>query len=552
MKRTLQQKGRNALDLVEEATHLLRTAPVATLAVYYLGAAPFVLGVLYFWADMSRSPFAGQHLADAALGTAVLFLWMKFWQVLFARRLRAQVAAEPMPRWSLRRCGRILLTQAMVQPGGLFVIPLSLLPALALPWAYAFYQSATALDDGGTETPFGLVKKSWKQTILWPRQNHIVLILLGGFGLIIFLNWAIAGLMLPRLIKTLFGVESVFTRDAFAMLNTTFFAGMAGLTYLCVDPILKAVYVLRCFYGEARESGADLRAELNASTTVPASLAALVVGLVLLAASPVRGADTPAAPTPPARTPPVSAVSPTDLDQAINQTIHEKKFTWRMPREERVEDDAGEGVVARFFDRVGTTIRKWARTAYDWIDKWLRRLFRRPSAGFESGSSGRGWISSLQFLLFGLVALVLSILAVFIYRLWRNRQTVVVVASEPIRPAPDLQDDNVGADQLPEDGWIKMAREFLDRGEFRLAMRAFYLASLAHLATRNLISIARFKSNHEYERELHRRGHSFPDLLSVFGDNLAAFERIWYGLHEANRDLVDRFAANVEKMKTGA
>ena len=52
------KRARGPFDLLEEATHLLRTAPAATLAVYYLGAVPFVLGLLYFWADMSRSPFA--------------------------------------------------------------------------------------------------------------------------------------------------------------------------------------------------------------------------------------------------------------------------------------------------------------------------------------------------------------------------------------------------------------------------------------------------------------------------------------------------------------
>jgi len=72
---------------------------------------------------------------------------------------------------------------------------------------------------------------------------------------------------------------------------------------------------------------------------------------------------------------------------------------------------------------------------------------------------------------------------------------------------------------------------------------------LSYLAARNLIRFARFKSNRDYERELRRRGHSFPDLLSVFGDNLVSFERIWYGLHEVNRELVDRFVANVERMK---
>ena len=86
MKRARRQQCKGSFDLIEEATHRLRTAPAATLAVYYLGAIPFVLGLLYFWADMSRSPFAGQHLVDSALGLAALFLWMKFWQVIFARR----------------------------------------------------------------------------------------------------------------------------------------------------------------------------------------------------------------------------------------------------------------------------------------------------------------------------------------------------------------------------------------------------------------------------------------------------------------------------------
>jgi hypothetical protein len=66
-----------------------------------------------------------------------------------------------------------------------------------------------------------------------------------------------------------------------------------------------------------------------------------------------------------------------------------------------------------------------------------------------------------------------------------------------------------------------------------------------------LISLARFKSNREYERELRRRAHAFPGLLPVFGDNLQMFEGIWYGLHEVDRDRVNVFAANVERMKHG-
>jgi uncharacterized membrane protein YuzA (DUF378 family) len=544
------RQGKASFDLIEEATHRLRTAPVAILAVYYLGAIPFVLGLLYFWADMSRSPFAGQHLVDSALGMAALFLWMKFWQVIFARRLRAHVAAEPVPRWTVRRWGRVFLTQAFVQPSGLFVVPLSLIPMLPAAWVYAFYQNVTVLDDGGPAGTTPLLKKSWKQALLWPRQNHMVLAILSGFGFYVFLNWGVTGLLLPHLVKMLFGIESMFTRSTFSLLNTTFFAGMAGLTYLCVDPILKTVYVLRCFYGESLESGEDLRAELNSGAVASQPQAVIVVLLLgLFCATPVRAADTPAPASPPAASPVSSPIPSAELDRAISRTIHEDKYTWRMPREKIVDPDTPKGMVAQFFDKVGAMLRKWARAISDWLDKWLRKFFRSPQTRSGSGTSGYGWIESLQILLYGLVAVVLAALAVLLYRVWRDRRPPAVIASEPIQPGPDINDENVGADELPGDRWTKLAREFLERGELRLALRAFYFASLAHLASRNLISLARFKSNRDYERELRRRGHSFPDLLSVFGDNLGSFERVWYGRHEVNPELVDRFAANAERMK---
>lgn len=262
MKRARQRQGKGAFDLVEEAVQLLRTAPVAALAVYYLGAIPFVLGLLFYWADMSRSPLANQHLADASLAMAVLFFWMKFWQAVFARRLRAHLAVAALPALNGRRVLRILLTQMILQPTGLFLLPLSLLPLLPFAWVYAFQQNATALADGEERTS-ALFKKSWRQAALWPMQNNLALTLLLGFAFYVFLNWAALCLALPQLFKMLFGVQSVFTQSPWSMLNTTFFAAMCGLTYLCVDPILKTLYALRCFYGESLESGEDLKAELK-------------------------------------------------------------------------------------------------------------------------------------------------------------------------------------------------------------------------------------------------------------------------------------------------
>jgi hypothetical protein len=551
MKPGRRQQGKGALELLEEATHLLRTAPVAALAAYYLGALPFVLGLLFYWADMSRNPFARQHLADASLAMGVLFLWMKCWQVIFARRLRLQLSRQAPSALGARGVARIILTQTILQPPGLFLIPLSLVPALPFAWLHAFYQNVTALADGEERTA-NLFKRSWRQASLWPMQNNFALLLLFGFAVYVFLNWVALCFGLPQILKMLFGVESVFTRSPASLLNTTFFAAMGALTYLAVDPLLKAFYVLRCFYGEALQSGEDLKAELRPFVVAAQKAAAALFFIGALLATVRVGAE-PAAVSPEESSVSAGAqgapqLSAPELDRVINETIHERKYAWRMPRARAEEKEESQGLLSRFLTRVGNLLRRWIRAVARWLEEWLRKLFadHRPTVH----NSGYKWIMAEQLLLWGLVAAVVAALILLLYRVLRQRsKRSPAIAGEAIFPVPDLADENVGADQLPEDGWLKLGRELLQKGEYRVAMRAFYLASLAHLAARNLVRLARFKSNRDYEHELRRRAHSFPELLAVFGDNISVFERIWYGTHEASLELVNQFASNVERLQ---
>ena len=219
-----------------------------------------------------------------------------------------------------------------------------------------------------------------------------------------------------------------------------------------------------------------------------------------------------------------------------------------MPREQVVETD-GKGVISEIFDKAGEMIRGWVRAVRDWLDNCCRNIFTTHRKHSRVVNRLRLDYVAADFALRPGGCHHRRVGDFSSAYLAQPPAVAAAIASEPIQPVPDLADENVRADQLPEDGWTKLARELLERGEFRLAMRAFYLASLAHLAERDLISIARFKSNREYERELHRRAHSFPELLAVFSDNISVFERIWYGTHEASGELVHQFAASVEKMK---
>jgi hypothetical protein len=540
------EEGKGGLDLVEEAAHVFRAAPPRTLVTYYAGTIPFLLGLLYFVVEMSRSPFAGQHVVEGSLAVTILFFWMKLCQASFTARIRAQLALKPAPRWGLAGTLNVLVPQIVIHSTGLFLLPLALVVMLPFAWVYAFYQSATVLADPESGEVQKLVKRAWKQTSLWVFENHTALSIGILFGLCVLVNWTLVAVFIPGLIKMLLGIETAFNRSPAAMLNSTFAGIIFSLTYLCVDPILKTLYVLRCFYGESLQSGEDLKADLRQFDATPRRLAGLLVLAIALACCGSLHAAQTTQTTPP----PLAAkaeVSKAQLDRRIDEVIRQPKYTWRLPR--KAIADSEKGIMTRFFERILSMVRDAVNAAARLIERVLEWIFDRNS-GFSL--PGFGWVSSSG-LLFVLLTILISALAIVLIRS-RRRKAASNPAAAPVATerVPDLTDEAIRADQLPEDGWTSLARQLLEAGDYRLAMRAYYLATLANLAQRNLVGIAHFKSNRDYENELRRRGHAIPGLATLFGENLVTLERIWYGLHSADRDLVLRFATNVDRIKTAA
>src|SRR4051794_37780758 len=119
------ETGRGPIEIIEEGFHLLRLASLPTLLSYYLGAAPFVLAVLFFWSDMSRGAFADERLALETVALVFAFCWLKTWQVIFARQLHAQITGHTPQRLTFKRSCQIALTQSILQPAGLFLVPIA-------------------------------------------------------------------------------------------------------------------------------------------------------------------------------------------------------------------------------------------------------------------------------------------------------------------------------------------------------------------------------------------------------------------------------------------
>ncbi|HRQ89744.1 MAG TPA: DUF4129 domain-containing protein [Bacteroidia bacterium] len=113
-----------------------------------------------------------------------------------------------------------------------------------------------------------------------------------------------------------------------------------------------------------------------------------------------------------------------------------------------------------------------------------------------------------------------------------------------------MESEDIVATQLREDEWMRLAREQIEKGEERLAIRALFLATLAHLGERGLIRIYRSKSNRDYRSEVALRARSLSELRQAFDENTILFERVWYGMHRLGSGTVEGYLRNHETIVT--
>jgi hypothetical protein len=299
--------------------------------------------------------------------------------------------------------------------------------------------------------------------------------------------------------------------------------------------------------------------ELARRATPRHALAAVLLGLLALGpvARESRAADAPPAASAPATAPTTAtAVQPAQLDRAIDEVLAGSDFSWRLRPAAGTEVKGRDGPIRAFLRRGVEmiqegfrTIGRWGRAVRDWWDRHFSRSRDNDSVTVSPGG-GAAALSLVRLLLYVFIAVAVVLLLWVVYLVWRGTQQSaagVVAAHAVAEAAPDLRDENVQAAQLPWDGWLALARQQAAAGEWRLALRALYLATLARLAAENLISLAKFKTNLDYERELRRRALSRAELVTRFVIRRRSFEDVWYGRTEAAEAEVRDWMAELER-----
>lgn len=472
----------SGLALLEEALHLFRRDLAGNLAVYWIATAPFIAGLLYFWSDMSSAVDASWRLLPASLLLTGLWIWMVTGHAIFCSRLFAGVSGIGASSLSVLR---IAFRQTAVQgfaPIGLSIAALLLVPAA---WIIAYFQNCSVF--AGDRSFPAMTAAARKQSTLWQKQNWELLLALCFLALIMFLNLWVACIVGAQLLQSFFGITTPLTRSQWAYFNPTLLFALASFTFMAVDPLMKAAYVIRCFKGESLQTGADLRLALRT----------VLMLLVLLI--------------------PSGAAEQKQYDKAIDEVLHRPEYQWRN----RVARESRQSPAQEFF----RSLTRWLDDAIQALVDFLRKFSPKPSTPAPVPGSPQ----TVQIAMTVASLLVLIAIAVIAMRYWRVSQSPKKIATAITATAVDVTDESVTPDALPEEEWFKLAEQLASEGDLRLALRALFLGALAQLNRQGHITITRHKTNLEYDRELARRTRTIPSLRPAFLELMRTFERSWYG-----------------------
>jgi hypothetical protein len=524
-----------AVDLLEEAVNVLRAAPLVTLVYHWIGSVPFALALLIFWNDMSRPGAGDAACAVQALALALLLAWMNCWRAVFAGRIQRQLARRPQPPWTRRRIGRLIATQVSLGGTKLVALPLAISITLPMASTVAFYRNAAALADREDLDLQQLISKARKLASPDQRQGWGILLLLAILYLVLAVNLAILLALLPQLVRVLTGYESVFSRGGpYFMWNPLFWLATLALAWIAFDPFIQAVYCIRYFKLESRETGEDLCAALRSVGRLIPLL--IVVPMVVQTLAWGFAARTPA------------QLAPADLDRAIHQTLQSPEYAWRSaPAVPRPAAGVPWLVAAtdRFVDHAKAALHSLG-DAIERLAEWLRDRLSPPSRAAPSAPPA----TALHLSVYVLIALMLALAGAIAWRMRRARNAkaahITAAAGAPV----NLRDENLLANQLPEERWMALAEDCARQGDLRSALRALYLANLAWLGRGEWIAIHAGKTNREYELEVRRKMRAFPEACSLFAANTVSFEGAWYGMHEVTSGDLDLLRQRLQRMKT--
>jgi hypothetical protein len=543
----LRSKGLSPLEALERGFVLFQSTFAREAWRYYVGTAPLVLCFIPLWVidGQIRVSDGGLLLQAVVIALAYLLRVQMVASYLQHVRQRAFGVRISRPAGAMARVatlGRLLAWKITLSAAALVTLPTVAGP----PWFYSGCQFASfeaRADATERESFVGCLAVASQ----WYGRSLLLFLMLFPLWIAVWLNGAILAFMVPQLLHSVFGVNTLLSTEMgiFSLVRSSaFWLSLFAGAWLAVDPIVKCTYVVVYQFLRSRREGDDLRgllaslprgqhkkAEMVAATGARRSVrigAAIVLLLILMGVSPpaIAAAGSQSSALPPVDSAQQERVQ--KLRQALDRESQREIYRWH---------DADHPSPPTWFDKLLTKIGHAIDRAWETLRDFIRKLW--PSGlNLSPGTENSLWrMQDLRLWLALIAAVTVGAGAVLF---WLRQRRVVAQLSIPITAGsiPDLSDTAI-ANERSEDEWFTLATRLEGEGELRLALRAAYLGLLAGLAQREWLTIRRDRTNREYLDEFTRRWKRRPQaavemrarIPEKLRSSLRVFDCVWYGSH---------------------
>lgn len=505
-----------ANDILSEAFTLLKSTSQDLWFIYCIGTFPFLVSLMYFVTDMSYSISSNHELLFRSVIMSIAFIWMKGCQALFAAGLYEQRTLSKIEyQW---RDIRIWFAQGIIQVWSWPVLIIASLLMLPFAWCCAFFQNAAVF----SKQPLSkLIKTSMEQTQWCPGQNHALIAYISIFSLFIFLNIATSIYFVFYIAEVFFNIESDFSLSISTIFNTTYIFVCLALSFLVIDPLIRAVYAVRCFYSMSTKTGLDLKVRLK-------SISALSLYLLLLIPNFGSYAD--------------EKVQQNQLTPIWQNSLQKAKqqpyYRWRRPKVDQAQEDSESWsiwIVKKTFEwanSIGQSFKKPMKKFFKWLGSW----FEGRSPKNTSSESSFSWSDSVQIISwFFLCILSVGLLIIIIkhYRLSKRSNIKSPTLAQNVTSS-DLERDDWIDISTDSQRWKELAEQCAKAKDWKKAIRAYFLYALSNLSEHQWIELRKTKSNRDYKSELQSRLNIYKVPIDDFGYLIHQYESAWFSYQECS------------------
>jgi hypothetical protein len=537
------------LEALEGGFALFRSTFAREAWRYYAGAAPLAICFIPTWVVNGQVRISSGGLLMEAVILAGAYL-LRVWAVArYMQGVRERAFGVPITRPADRAAKAAALGRLLAWKITLSAAALATLPTVAgASWCYSACQFASleAWDDAAERHS---IRGCLALASEWFGGGLLLFLMLFPLWIAVWLNGLILAMVLPALLHSIFGVDTLLSTQmgAYALASSSaFWLSLFGGAWLALDPVVKCTFVVVYQHLRSRREGDDLRgllaslpsqqkkkAEMIGSARAgrAAGIAWLaILAAILLGPSQIAARSTHALPS---RSIAETAADPARQErvQALRQALDEESqraiYRWH---------DTEHPSPPTWFDNALAKIGHAIESAWDTFWNFLRKLWPR-GLNFSPAADG-GWrLKDLRVWLALVAGLTLAVGAMLFW-LRRRRDAPQISIPVAAAPLPDLHDAAV-ASERSEDEWFALANRLEGEGNLQLALRAAYLGLLAGLAQRAWLTIRRDRTNREYLDEFTRRWRRRPqaalearaEIPEKLRGSLRQFDRVWYGSH---------------------